>query len=106
MRLYIAGPYSKGDVALNVREAIVAADILLNKGHKPYIPHLNHLWHLVKPHDYETWLALDMAYLAVCEALVRLPGESPGAEREVAFAHKNGISVYYSIEEFLDNDRK
>ena len=40
MRVYIAGAYSKGDVALNVREAIEMADKLVKLGHIPYIPHL------------------------------------------------------------------
>jgi hypothetical protein len=86
MRVYVAGPYSKGDVVLNVRNAIAAADTLLAAGHTPFIPHLTHLWHLVSPKTYEEWLAIDLDWLKCCDALVRLPGESSGADREVVYA--------------------
>lgn len=82
-----------GDVATNVRAAMDAAEGLLRGGFAPYLPHLDHFWHLVHPHDYETWLALDFAWLAACDVLVRLPGDSPGADREVAEAEHLGILV-------------
>ena len=54
MYVYISGPYSGGDPALNVRAAVEAADAVLSAGHTPYCPHLSHLWHLVSPKPYET----------------------------------------------------
>jgi hypothetical protein len=100
-RVYVAGPISKGDVGANVHLAIVAGDRLLAAGYAPYVPHLSFYWHIHTPHDYEVWMALDFAYLAVCDALVRLPGESPGADREVAFAKEHGITVYDGLDELL-----
>jgi hypothetical protein len=97
MRVYVAGPYSKGGGAHNVRLALEAGETLLRRGYAPYVPHLNHLWHLVFPHGYETWLWLDMEYLETCDALLRLPGESPGADREVERAKSLGIPVYYDL---------
>lgn len=102
MRVYIAGPYTQGRVEDNVRNAVMAAEMLLNAGHHPYVPHLNHLWHLITPHTYETWLELDMVYLAQCEALVRIKGESPGADREIVFARTHNIPIFYGVENFLD----
>lgn len=96
--IYIAGPYSKGDVCLNVREAIWAADRLLDKGFVPYIPHLTHFWHLLSPKEYEIWTALDMEWLIKCDAVLRLLGDSKGADEEVRTAHELNIPVFYMIE--------
>lgn len=99
MRIYVAGPYSTGDVALNVRAAVEAADALAAAGHVPYLPHLTHLWHLVSPHEYEFWLGYDEAWLRLCEAVVRLPGVSAGADRETDLAEALGMTVYASVED-------
>lgn len=101
MRVYIAGPYTKGDVALNVRAALQAASDLRDAGHAPYVPHLTHFWHMLFPRPYEDWLDQDNQYIPVCEALVRIPGESSGGDKEAALAQSLGIPVYYGVEEFL-----
>jgi hypothetical protein len=93
LRVYVASVMTEGDVAANVRAACDVADDLLRGGLVPYLPHLDHFWHLIHPHDYETWMALDFAWLAACDVLVRLPGASPGADREVAEAEHLGIIV-------------
>lgn len=98
-RVYVAGPYTKGDVAVNVRKAIEAADLLLAFGYAPFLPHLTHFWHLVCPRPYEHWIKLDAAWVEVCDALYRLPGESEGADDEVEQARNLEIPVFYS---FLD----
>lgn len=101
-RIYVAGPYTKGDVVLNVRHAIVTADALLNLGFAPYVPHLSHFWHLVCPHDYEAWMTLDFEWVKACDAVLRLSGESSGADREEALAGELGIPVFYSIAEVAE----
>ncbi len=101
MRVYVAGPYTKGDVAANVRAAVNAAQELLDAGHIPFVPHLSHFWHLVHPNPYERWITFDLAWLEVCDALVRLPGESAGADQEERHAAKWGLPVYQGVEEFL-----
>lgn len=93
MRVYIAGPYTGGDVARNVANAILIGDAVLKLGHTPHVPHLNHFWHLLHPGGYEQWMGLDLEWLAVCDVLLRLPGESPGADREVAEARRLGLPV-------------
>lgn len=99
VKVYIAGPYTKGDVAINVNRVIQAADKLLALGFIPYVPHLTHFWHLISPHPYETWLDIDNAFLVLCDCVLRLPGESSGADKEVELAKAKGIPVYYNIEE-------
>ncbi len=101
MKVYIAGPYTAGDVVINVRNAIEAAERVAMAGHDPFIPHLTHFWHLVFPHPYEYWLRLDLAWLKACDALIRLPGESSGADREVVWCETHAYPVYYSVDEFL-----
>jgi hypothetical protein len=97
MKIYIAGPYSKGDTAQNVRDAIYAGNYVAHLGHTVFIPHLTHFWHLVLPNDYEFWMAQDDAWLRVCDAVLRLEGESSGADREVMVAESLGLPIYYSV---------
>jgi hypothetical protein len=37
-----------------------------------------------------------------CDAVLRLPGESRGADRDVAIAEQRGLPVYRSLEEIPD----
>lgn len=91
--VYIAGPYTSGDVAQNVHAAIAAANAVVEMGAYPYIPHLDHFWHLVYPCSYSFWMAQDRAWLARCDLLYRLPGYSKGADEEVQIAVSLGIPV-------------
>jgi len=98
-RVYVAGPITLGNQIMNVRTAVMVGTQLLDMGFAPYVPHLNFIWDFLTPRHYETWLALDKEWIKVCDALLRLPGESEGADREVQLANDLGIPVYYSIEE-------
>lgn len=95
--IYIAGPYTNGDPVLNIRKTIEAADELRELGYVPFIPHLSHLWHLISPHEYEYWMLYDFEWLERCDALLRLPGESEGADREIDRMHILGKPVFYVI---------
>ena len=97
--IYVSAPYSKGDTVENVRNACLAGNAILAKGHIPFVPHLTHLWHFITPKSYEQWLEIDLALIPRMDALLRLPGESTGADREVELAKSLGIPVYYSLEE-------
>lgn len=94
-RIYVAGPYTKGDVALNVRAAILAGDDLISAGFFPFIPHLSHFQHLLRPRQYEDWMKIDLEWLCWCNALLRLPGESAGADRECIQADALGMPIFY-----------
>ena len=97
MKIYVAGPYSSGDVAQNVRNAIQAGNDIADLGHIPFIPHLTHFWHFLTPHPYTFWMKQDEVWLRECDALLRLKGESPGADNEVAIATELDLKIYYSI---------
>jgi hypothetical protein len=100
--VYVAGPFTQGVVEVNVRKAVNAGDRLLSAGLVPYVPHLNWLWGFAHERTYEEWLALDMAWLGKCDAVLRLPGHSPGADREEAFAREHGIPVFYHESRLLE----
>jgi hypothetical protein len=101
MRVYIAGPYSKGNQEENVDRAIDTAEELIRAFHIPFVPHLYHYWHRRYPHEYSLWTGQGIEWLQVCQALIRLPGESPGADVEIQVAHKNNIPVFDSVDIFL-----
>lgn len=98
-RLYLAGPYTQGDVAANVREAIRVADELSGRGYIVFIPHLSHFWHLVSPKPYEFWMQQDAQWLTCCDVLYRMPGPSDGADTEVAQAKDLGIPVFTDLDQ-------
>lgn len=99
MKIYIAGPYSKGDQAMNVRNAIFAQDYIESKlKHMAYNPLLSHFQHLLIPHeDVHYWYEKDIRWLLECDALLRLEGESAGADREVQIANELGLPIFYSV---------
>lgn len=100
--IYIASPYTKGDIAMNVRAQIDAVDALMDAGLAPMAPLYSHFQHMIHPRHYEDWMAVDLVWVAKCDALVRLPGESSGADREVALAQSLGIPVFFGLKAALN----
>ena len=97
--IYVSGPYTKGDVVLNIRKAIQVAEKILEMGYIPYLPHTTHLWHLASPHTWEYWLALDLAWIEKCDGLLRISGESEGADLEVSKAKDLNKPVFSNIDQ-------
>lgn len=79
-----------------------AGSELLDAGHCPFVPHTTSTWHMIHPHGYEVWMDWDFKWILQCEALVRLPGVSPGSDREVDHAKGAGLPVFHSVAEFLE----
>lgn len=101
-RVYVAGPYTNGDVAKNVRNAYEAANRLADLGFAPFVPHATHFWHMLFPRTYEFWLTLDNQFLPFCEAVLRIPGSSNGADKEVALAKSLNIPVFFNIDTLVE----
>lgn len=102
IHVYLAAPLEgSGDPQSNVNAAIDAAARLLDAGFAPYVPHLTWYMHQRQPRDREVWLQLDRAWLKRCDALIRLPGVSPGADEEWEIAGYRGIPRWTSIDDFL-----
>lgn len=97
LKIYVAGPYTKGDVARNVARAIEMGNELWRLGFVPFVPHLTHFWHFYGRKDYREWLWYDQQWLLVCDAVLRIPGESSGADEETAKAVEVGIPVFQSV---------
>lgn len=93
---------TKGPFEKNLRQAIDAAHILLEYNIAPFVPHLNYVIETVYPKDYELWMLMDFAFIERCDALLRLPGESKGADREVIFAQNRGVPVFTSMSDLIE----
>lgn len=95
--VYLAGPYSKPDPAVNTRVAILAGQRLRDElDIVTIVPHVTHFEQMLAPKPYDYWLAIDIDILAGCDALLRMPGGSSGADAEVEFCFANKIPVFFS----------
>jgi hypothetical protein len=102
VKVFISSPYTIGDVAVNVKNSLDMADKLITLGFAPYAPLLSHFQHMQHPREYQDWLALDKEWLSVCDCMLRLPGESKGADLEEVYALALGIPVFRLIEDLVD----
>jgi len=48
----------------------------------------------------------DFAWLRRCDAILRLPGHSPGADREMAAAAEQGIPAFGSVDAVIEWARR
>ena len=94
--VYIAGPLTHGDRTDNLRAALKAADLVVDAGGVPFVPHLLDTWNLLTPRSYEDWMAIDFEFVRRADILWRIPGLSPGADREFVFACDNGVRAVAS----------
>ena len=103
--VYIAGPYTSPDPVMNTKLAVEAFHRILDAGHAAYCPHLSHFADQQTPRPYEDWMALDFEIIQRCDMVLRLPGDSTGADREVAFAQQHNIPAWLpefgTLDEFL-----
>lgn len=116
-KAYISGPISNGDkctpeeVVDNVELAMDAAMLLMRAGLSPICPQLSHFWniHMInKGQEFlsDDFLLLDLSILTHCDILLRLPGDSRGADVEVEYAVATlEIPVSFSADEVIDFDR-
>lgn len=117
-RVYIAAPITKGDLAHNLNRATEAFVRLAKAGLAPLCPQ----WSCyAKPvnavgdglvacqatvegnHElvHSDWMGVDLPWVAVCDAVLRLPGESRGAEEEVRCARSLGIPIFFNVDELI-----
>lgn len=98
IKVYVAGPYTNGDKLDNTMNAVYAAELLMQLGYVPFVPHLSHYWDEQFPHDHAEWIDWCLEWVKCCDAILRLPGDSKGADIETELAAALGIPVYESIE--------
>lgn len=113
MMILVAGPYRSGtndDPALmaeNLHRLEAVTLPLFRAGHLPMIGEwvALPLWHLAggqTPGD-AAWqeILYPVAHhlLDRCDAILRLPGESKGADEDVRLATERGLPVYYRLDD-------
>lgn len=91
-RVYVAGPYTS-DPEVNTEYALWVGDQLLGLGFAPMVPHLTHFMHERRPQDYRVWMELDLSWMECADVVLRIDGESSGADEETALADELGIPV-------------
>ena len=101
IKIFVSSPYTKGDAAENVRVQLDAFKFLLSEGFMPFAPLLLHFYAIVHPISYDDCMTYCFEWLESCDYLLRLDGESRGADMEVAKARELGIPVFYSFCELL-----
>ncbi|MCW8876123.1 MAG: hypothetical protein OQK04_05290 [Kangiellaceae bacterium] len=108
--VYIASPYTKGDLAINTHFQCKVFDQLLDDGKVlPVAPLWSHFQHTAFPRKYQDWIDYDQAMLPLYDACLRLnvehsqlgyfQDESSGADGEVATFRELEKPVFYSVEE-------
>jgi len=113
MIILIAGPYRSGteDVATRMEENLRALEKyalpLYEAGHLPMIGEWVALPIIreggsagVGDAIYEKYLyPVASRLLQRCDAVLRIPGESKGADQDVAIARERGLPVYFKLED-------
>jgi hypothetical protein len=100
--VYIAGPIGKPEaMEQNALAALVYANRLKDVGLVPFVPHLCVWWDRHYPGRYEDWFEYVVAWLKRCDALLRIPGESPGADKEMVIARQLNIPSFYNIPDLV-----
>jgi hypothetical protein len=115
--VYISGPI-KGDLAANIGQATAAFKRLAEAGLAPICPHWSAFSGPVLVSStggtvyafasvegcglsHAEWLAVDLALVERSDAVLRLPGESKGADMETDHARARGIPVFDTVSSLL-----
>ncbi len=106
-RVYIAGPmFSSGRLTKNLNDGITMYHLLISAGLAPYLPHFGVYADTLQPREEAEWLALDKVWLAQCQAMIRLPGVSKGADLEEQWCKELGIPVFYYLADLITWSKK
>lgn len=111
--ILIAGPYRSGTgddpdlLDANLRHLEAAAWPVFRSGHVPMIGEWVALpvlrgaggTSVADPVAAQVMYPTAERLLAHCDAVLRLPGDSTGADQDVAIAKQRGLPVYYAVED-------
>lgn len=99
-RIYVAGPYSTGDIRRNVAHAAAVGQECIARGWAPFVPHTMYAgWEDANGLRDEDFIRLGLAWLRRCNAIV-LFGDwtaSPGTRRERNCAEKWGLAIHETV---------
>jgi hypothetical protein len=111
--ILIAGPYRSGAdgdperIAANLAALEAYALPIYRAGHIPMIGEWVALPIIRNAEQSGDGEAEDFLYpvanrlLQHCDAVLRVPGESKGADQDVRIAHERGLPVYYHVEDIV-----
>jgi len=101
-KIFISGPlFSSGNIFVNIKRAVMAGHMLKQAGAIPFIPHLYAFWAIMQGLDESYgWMEMDLAWLECCDAVLRLEGDSKGADEEVDHALSLGLTVFSKYNEY------
>ena len=114
--IYIASPISQGVVRDIVARACSAGHQLMQAGIPVLIPHLSVFLGMKQNYDgaggyvpevlpldttLKQWYLMGIMMVLHCDAVLRLPGDSVGADMETGMADKNNIPVFHSVEKVI-----
>lgn len=107
--VFIACPYTnenRATVNVNVYRCMYASEEIWNSGFIPFFTLLTHFYEQKYfRHRYEDWMEYTMTWLSKCDIVLRLPGKSSGADREIELAKKLNKKIYYNVKELIENEK-
>lgn len=99
--VYLSGPITKGNRNDNLHQFNEAHRRTIDLGFAPINPGITMLlpfaWQEEYPHS--TWIDCDLPLVAASHIVLRLPGESVGADMEVDFALNLDMPVVHDLDE-------
>jgi hypothetical protein len=114
--IYLSGPISRGDLCRNIAQADAAFFAQQGEGVPCIVPQ----WSCFADSVFRSgesvcgearanpagighagWLSADLVIVRRCSAVLRLPGDSVGADAETAEAALHGIPVFHTVAEVL-----
>jgi hypothetical protein len=99
IKVFVSSPYTKGDMVKNLNEHFKIANKLIDLNFAPFVPLLYHYLEINQIREYDVWLDIDLEWLKQSDVMLRLPGESAGADMEEKIAYDYGIPVFYNIKD-------
>lgn len=102
LTVYIAGPYTNGDCAANTGDAIRVFGRLAEMGVCPICPHTSMLIQMIAPQRWERWIDFGLEMVRRSDCVLRMAGESRGADIEVSEALALGIPVFRDNDQWLE----
>lgn len=102
--IFVAGPMStSGEPGPNMHAAASAAALLLKNGFQPLIPHVTWILHAIRPDvPLELWWKWDRCWITKCDGVLRLDGNSVGADNECDWALQCGVPVFTGMVPLLE----
>ena len=100
-RIYLSGPMTGWNILENVTRAIGVYRELIEAGFAPLCPHLNYYADQAGAIPHAVWMEIDLPWVAAADAVLRIPGESPGSDIEQVRAELLGVPVFTSLAALL-----